>query len=92
MDEIQQERRGEEARMLLNNELYKEAWAALREKLTRQLETEELTTEQRAELVNLLRANRKARGYLEQVMITGTFAAREIERKRSLLDRMRRRA
>ncbi len=92
MDEIQAERRGEDARALLSNELFKEAWAALREQLTRRLETEELSVEQRMELVNLLRANRKAKIYLEQVLVTGTFAAQDIERKRSLLDRIKRRA
>lgn len=92
MDEQQQERRGEEARRILNDPIYQESWAALRETLTKRLESELLTPEQRLEIVDLLRANRKARLYMEQVLATGTMAAAEQERKRSLRDRLLRRA
>jgi len=90
--EQEQERRGEEARRILNDPIYREAWGALRETLTKRLESEPLTAQQRLEIVDLLIANRKARVYMEQVLVTGTFAAAEQERKRTLRERLLRRA
>ncbi len=92
MDDAERERRGEDARFIVNNELYKESWTVLREKLTRQLETEDLTDEQRLEVVNTLRALRRVRGYLEQIIYSGHLAAEETVRKRTILERMTRRA
>ncbi len=92
MDSIQAERRGEEAKRLLGEELYKESWVALREQIVVRLESEELTNDQRLELVNLLRQHRRAKRYLEQVMVTGTMVAMEEQRKRSIADRILRRA
>ena len=77
--------RGEEAHRILNADVYKEAFQTIEERLISQLATIEITTERAEYLRQLLVANRKIRGYLEQVMLTGKM---EVERL-SLMERLR---
>lgn len=92
MDPQLSERRGEDARRLLGSELYKESWQVVREKLIQRLEHPDLPPDERQRLNNALVGLKDARRYLEQVMVTGTMVAMETQRKRSLADRMLRRA
>ncbi len=89
MDAIQLERRGEQARQLLANELYQEAVSKPREKLVELLErSADLPDAKKLELVWRLIGLRTAQSYIEQVMHTGTMVAQEEQRKRSLADRI----
>lgn len=92
MDAIQEERRGEEAQILLGNALYKESWREVRERLITLLEQPGIKPDEREQLNNALVGLRAARRYLEQVVTTGTMSAMETQRKRTLADRMLRRA
>ncbi len=92
MDAKQEEMRGEEARRILDAPIYQEAWAQLRENIVRRLEQPEVPAAERELMNNLLIAHRKAKQYMEQVLVTGTMAAMEQERKRTLAERVFRRA
>ena len=92
MDGEEQERRGEDARRIIEAPIHREAFAALEERLVNELARQDIDP-QRAEFLRLLLvAGRKYRLYIEQVMVTGTMAAMETQRKRSLSDRMFRRS
>ena len=90
MDPQQEERRGEDAKRVLNEDIYKEAWQVERERIVIALETETLTDAQVLDLRKDLLSLRRQRRRLEHYMTTGTMAAMEIERKRKLLDRFKR--
>lgn len=92
MDEREQEIRGEEARRILGSAIYKEAFAAIESRLINELAQQDIDPKRAEYLRTLIVAGRKHRTYLEQVLVTGTMAAMEIERKRSLRDRILRRA
>lgn len=92
MDAKTAERRGEEARQLLDNPLVKESFQVLRDVIVARLESESLTDDQRRDLNYQLQALRKHKRWLEQVMVTGTLAAMDEKRKRSIADRILRRA
>lgn len=79
------ERRGEEAGRILANPLYKEAFREIEDRIISQLAVIEITKERAEYLRSLLVANRKIRGYLEQVLVTGKMA----EEQKSLMERMK---
>lgn len=81
MNDVQ---RGNEASRILNAEIYREAFAVIEERLVSQLSTIEIAKERADYLRTLLIANRKIRGYLEQVMVTGQLA----EQQQSLMERL----
>lgn len=85
----QEQRRGAEVAQLLNHPIYKEAFAAIQERIVSQLALADTPDERRKRLNDLLIALHKVQGYLSQVMVSGQMAAQEIERKRSLGDRIR---
>lgn len=84
-----EERRGEDARRILEDELYKEAFAAIEARLVDQLALAATTEEQAHHLRHLLIAHRKVRQYMANVLQTGTMAALEINRQQTLAERMR---
>lgn len=86
-----EERRGAEAQHILDNAVYKEAWAAIRDRIVGQLEQADTPADQRQRLNDLLIAHRKAKQYMEQVMHSGTMAAQEIERQTTLRERVKER-
>lgn len=92
MDSSTAERRGEEAARIINNELYKKSWDDTRERIIAVLEQPNLSADERERLNHVLVGLKTARRYLEQVMVTGTMVAMEAQRKRSIADRMLRRA
>ena len=87
-----EEARGEEARRILDAAIYKEAWTAIRDRIIGQLELADTEGPKRQRLNDLLVAHRKAKQYMEQVLMSGTLAAQEIERQRTLKERILRRA
>ena len=87
-----EDRRGLLAKEVLESPIYLEAYATIEEKLVNQLSLAETTAERGEHLRRLLVAHRKIRQYIEQVMVTGKMAEQELERQRSLADRILRRA
>ncbi len=85
----QEERRGEDARRILDEAIYKESWTAVRENIVAKLEQRDLKPDDREHLNHLLVAIGLAKKYLEQVLLSGTMAAMETERKRTLAERVR---
>jgi len=79
------EARGFEAQSILQSKLYQEAFAHIEQTLIGQLSTVELSDDRAKYLRGLLIANRKVRGYLEQVMLTGRMAAEQ----KNLMERMK---
>ena len=84
----QEERRGELARQILDAEIYKEAYKNIEDRLIQELAVVEITKERAEYLRTILVAGRKHRKYMEQVLVTGTMAAMEENRKRSLMERI----
>lgn len=90
-NEREQERRGEEARRIIGHEIYKEAFAAIEARWLSELVQQDIDPKRAEYLRTLLVAGRKHRQYMEQVMVSGTLAAQELERKQTLKERMWRR-
>lgn len=88
MSPEQEERRGEEARVVLENGIYKEAYVQIEANIVAQLAKQATTAEQAEDLRRLLIALRKVKVYIEQVAATGTMAAMEQERKLSFMERV----
>jgi len=84
----QEERRGEEARVVLDNPIYREAFAQIEANIVAKMALQATTAAEAEELRRLMIALRKVRTYLEQVLTTGTMAAMEEERKRNWAQRM----
>ena len=89
MSPEQEERRGLEAQQVLQNGIYKEAYQAIRDNIVTQLSLADLADDRRKRLNDLLVALGKVEGYMRQVMVSGTMAAQEIERQRTLAERVR---
>ena len=85
----QEECRGLEAQQVLQNGIYKEAYSTIRDNIVTQLSLADLADDRRKRLNDLLVALGKVEGYMRQVMVSGTMAAQEIERQRTLAERVR---
>ena len=83
-------RRGLEAKSLLDNPIYREAYQTIRDNIVTQLSLADTADDKRARLNNLLIALSKVEQYMKQVMTSGVMA--EIERERTLADKLFRRA
>jgi len=83
-------RRGLEAKSLLDNPIYREAYQIIRDNIVTQLSLADTADDKRARLNNLLIALSKVEQYMKQVMASGVMA--EIERERTLADKLFRRA
>ena len=91
MSPEQEERRGEDARLVLENSIYKEAYTQIEANIVAQMAKQATTAEQGEDLRRLLIALRKVKVYMEQVATTGTMAAMEQERKLSMMQRFQER-
>jgi len=87
-DEVQ---RGGRAQRVLGDEIYKEAFDTIQARIVGLLAQSETTGERRERLNHLLVAHTQVRQYMEQVVIGGKMAAEQIERERTLKERMLRR-
>ena len=85
-------RRGDEARKILDNAVYKEAWSAYQDVLVRLLASADTPKDKADELRALLIGSHKARAHMERIMREGAYAAAQIEqentKKMSLAARM----
>lgn len=90
MSPDQEIRRGLEARQLLESPIYREAYQTIRDNIVTQLSLADTPDDKRSRLNNLLIALSKVEQYMNQVMTSGKMV--EIERERSLSDRIFRRA
>jgi flagellar assembly factor FliW len=84
--------RGHKAQRVLKDDMYLEAFSAIQDRIVGLLAMAETTGEQRANLNALLVAHNKVKQYMEQVVLGGKMAAEQIERERTLADRILRRA
>lgn len=84
-------RRGNRARNLLGDEIYVEAYSAVRDRIVAQLSLAEVEADKRARLNNLLVALATVQRYMEQVMVGGKMAAEQIERDKNFAERVRER-
>jgi len=78
-------RRGHEANQVLQATIYREAYTEIERRLLNELTVIEIQPARAEYLRQLLVANRKIRGYLEQVMVTGQLA----EQQQSLMERVK---
>jgi hypothetical protein len=88
MTPAEEERRGVEAQHVMENKIYREAYAALEARYVDEMAQQDVDPKRAEFLRLLLVASRKHRKYLEQVMVSGTMAAMQVERKRTLAERM----
>jgi hypothetical protein len=72
-------RRGQQARQVLDADVYKEAWRAYEQRILEELANADRSDDQAKALRNLLISSRKARSHLERIMNDGTHAAHELE-------------
>lgn len=80
--------RGNEAAQVLRHPRYVEAYTVIRERIVSQLAQAELAADKRDRLNNLLIALSSVQKYMEQVAMGGKMAAQQIERDRTLAQRM----
>lgn len=85
------EARGEAARAILENPLYKEAYQTIEANIVNQLSQAEITQERAEYLRKILVASRKLRIFMEQILMTGTMSAME-EQKKSFSQSIKERA
>lgn len=81
-------RRGRHARNVLDDEVYREAYEAVRERIVSQLSLAETVGEKRDRLNTLLVALATVQRYMEQTMLTGKMAAEQIERDKKFTERV----
>ncbi len=92
MDSHEERIRGADAKQLLDHPLLKEALETIESRLVDQLARVDIKPEDIARMQSLLAAKRAFQKYLTQVVTTGTMASLQEQEKRSLADRMLRRA
>jgi hypothetical protein len=68
--------------------MYVEAYAVIETRIVGLLAQSEIVGEQRERLNALLVAHNKVKQYMEQVVLGGKMAAEQIERERTLKERM----
>lgn len=81
-------RRGRHARNVLDDEVYRKAYEAVRDRIVSQLSLAETVDDKRERLNSLLVALATVQRYMEQVMLTGKMAAEQIERDRKFSERV----
>jgi len=89
MNPQEEERRGIEAQRILDNAIYREAYQTIRDNIVSQLSLADTPDDKRQRLNNLLIALSKIERYMRQVMASGTMAAMQIERDRTLAERVK---
>lgn len=87
MSDVIAAQRGQLARQVLENPVYAESYALIEQELTR-LWRESRDASEREQLHQLLRMLDKARAVLERTMRDGKVAAKELQRKQTLAERI----
>ena len=80
--------RGRNAKRILDDAMYQEAYTTVRERIVSQLSQAETLGEKRDRLNSLLVALSTVQRYMEQVAIGGRMAAEQIERDRTMGERI----
>ena len=80
--------RAAKAQRVLADDMYNEAYSVIRERIVQQLSQAETTGDKRDRLNALLVSLETVRRYMEQVVISGKMAAQQIERDRTLSERV----
>lgn len=80
--------RGNQARLILQDKLYVEAWTVVEQRLVSLLKQVDIDPAKERRVLDALKGLNTARGYLETVMQTGKMAAQQIERDRTFTERM----
>jgi len=81
--------RARNARRVLDDAMYQEAYSAIRERIVGQLSLVELDAVKRQRLNDLLVSLSSVQKYMTNVMEGGKIAAQEIERTRTMGERLR---
>jgi len=81
--------RGNQARMLLQDKLYIEAWDTVEQRLVSLLRRVDIDADKERRVLYALKGLAQARGYVENVMASGKLAAAQIERDKTFTERMR---
>ena len=84
----EEQSRGHQAKRVLSDKIYIEAHTAVRDKIIAELSKADTTGEKRERLNSLLVALSTVNRYMEQVMVGGKMAAEQIERDRTLRERI----
>lgn len=84
----QDEQRGEEARLVLDSPVYKEAYTQIEANIVNKLSLQATSAAEAEDLRRLLIALRRVREYMKQTVTTGTMAAMELEKRRTLRERL----
>ncbi len=85
----EEERRGHEVRAILQSPLYREAYQTIRDNIVTQLSLADTPDDKRQRLNHLLIALAKIEQYMQQVMVSGTMAAMQIERDRTFAEKVK---
>ena len=88
---MNEERRGEEARRILEADIYKEAYTSIEANIVARMAQAATLPEEAESLRQLLIALRKVKTYMEQVLHTGTMKVLA-EKQSAITKLMRRRA
>ena len=92
---IEEQRRGAGAASVLNNDIYKEAYRAIEQRILHVLQSADTPDDRRKRMNDLLIALNKLDGYMREVMASGKMAAMQIEQeeqRRSWKEKILRRA
>ena len=81
--------RARNAKRVLDDAMYQEAYSAIRERIVGQLSLVELDPAKRQRLNDLLVSLATVQKYMENVVIGGKVAAQDIERKRTFGETLR---
>lgn len=88
---MNEERRGEEARRVLESDIYKEAYTSIETNIVARMAQAATLPEEAESLRQLLIALRKVKSYMEQVLLSGTMKALD-EKQSAITKLLRRRA
>ena len=80
--------RGHNAQRVLKDAMYVEAFDSIEKRLIDLMTSADMDDAKGTHLRHLLTAHRKVRQYMEQVMIGGKMASEQLERERTLTERL----
>ena len=81
--------RGNQARTILQDKMYAEAWTTVEQRLVSLLKQVDMDPARERRVLDALKGLHAARGYLETVMQSGKMAAQQIERDKTFTERMK---
>lgn len=88
MDTQQEAIRAVDAKQLLEHPLFREAFEGIERRIITELRSADLSDDRRKRLNDLLVSLARVRSYIEQIAVTGDLIAAQIERDKSMTERM----